>query len=108
MKPNFRRYVTILLCLALSIGLCFAQKGGAKPAGISFHGTVQSVNESAKGVTVKHGKIEGWMDAMTMMYIVDKPEILKKIKAGDEISATVYDGDYVLHNVEVVPPSAKK
>jgi Cu/Ag efflux protein CusF len=41
---------------------------------------------------------------MTMGYKVDKPEVLKKIKAGDRIMATVYDGDMILHNVEVMPP----
>jgi hypothetical protein len=37
-----------------------------------------------------------------MAYEVDKPEVLTRIKAGDEIRATVYDGDPMLYNVEVV------
>jgi Cu/Ag efflux protein CusF len=45
---------------------------------------------------------------MTMMYVVDKPEVLKTIKPGDQIRATVYDGDTMLHDVKVVPPTAKK
>jgi len=28
-------------------------------------------------------KLEGWMDAMTMSYPVDKPDVLKKVKVGD-------------------------
>jgi len=44
------------------------------------------------------------MDAMTMSYPVDKPEVLKKVKVGDTIMATVYKGDTTLHNVEVMPP----
>jgi len=45
------------------------------------------------------------MDAMTMSYPVDKPEVLKKVKVGDTIMATVYKGDITLHNVMVMPAS---
>ncbi len=74
----------------------------AAPKSYVFKGKVQSV--SAKGLMVANEKIEGWMDAMTMMYAVDKTEVLKNIKAGDQIQATVYDGDYTLHDVKVVAP----
>jgi hypothetical protein len=42
-------------------------------------------------------KVEGWIDAMRMSHKVDDGAILKKAKAGDQIMATVYDGDLVLH-----------
>ena len=42
-----------------------------------------------------------------MKYQVDKPEVVKKIKVGDQIQATVYEGDYTLHDVQVVPSSDK-
>ncbi len=74
-----------------------------KVRSIAFSGTVQAVSESTGRVTVNHGAIEGWMGAMTMAYPVDKPESLKGIKAGDQISATVYEGDFTLHNVQVAP-----
>jgi Cu/Ag efflux protein CusF len=51
--------------------------------------------------------VPGWMDAMAMGYAVDNPAVLKTIKVGDRIEATVYDGDYTLHNVKVVPPDKK-
>jgi Cu/Ag efflux protein CusF len=38
-------------------------------------------------------KVEGWMDAMTMLYKVSNPEVLTKLKAGDQITAKVYEGD---------------
>ena len=65
-----------------------------------FHGRVEVITE--KGLTVNGEKVEGWMDAMTMTYQVDKPDVLKKVKVGDQIMATVYQGDMMLHNVEVM------
>ena len=47
------------------------------------------------------------MDAMTMNYKVDDPKVLKTVKAGDEITATVYEGDLSLHKVVVVGKSGK-
>jgi Cu/Ag efflux protein CusF len=40
---------------------------------------------------------------MTMDYKVDDPSVLKKVSPGDQIMATVYDGDFVLHKVQVMP-----
>jgi hypothetical protein len=49
-------------------------------------------------------QLQAQTDAMTMSYPVDKPEVLKKIKVGDTIMATVYKGETTLHDVMVVPP----
>ena len=73
-----------------------------KPADHVFSGRVEGVSESTGKLTVNHGAIEGWMGAMTMPYSVDKPESLKNFKIGDQIKATVYDGDYTLHDVQKV------
>jgi len=77
----------------------------AKGKSHTLEGKVEGVQ--ADRLTVNHGKVEGYMDAMTMPYKVDKPDILKQVKVGDRISATVYDGDYVLYDVHVVPPTDK-
>jgi Cu/Ag efflux protein CusF len=74
----------------------------AKGKGMTFHGKVEAI--TPKGLTVNGEKLEGWMDAMTMTYPVDKPEVLKKVKVGDTIMATVFKGDITLHDVQVMPP----
>jgi len=44
-----------------------------------------------------------------MPYTVDKPDVLKNLKAGDQITAKVYDGDFrTLYDVKVVPPASGK
>src|SRR5689334_23081131 len=81
----------------------------AQPAKGKSHtlaGKVEAVQ--ADTLTVNHGKVEGYMDAMTMPYKVDKPEILKTIKVGDQITSTVYDGDFTLYDIHIVPRSNKK
>ena len=77
----------------------------AKPGSHTLVGRVEVVG--AGRLTVNHSKVEGWMDAMTMAYPVDKPEALSNLKVGDQISATVFDGDMTLHDVKVVPSTNK-
>src|ERR1700675_3319512 len=101
---NIRRRI---LAGALALGCLLAvnsfgqdkAKGKAKP--LTFHGKVEAVTD--KGLTVNGEKVEGWMDAMTMTYPVDKPDVLKMVKVGDMIMATVYKGEIILHDVQVMP-----
>jgi len=98
-------FLALTLAMACTTApFAFAQQTAKKS--YVFKGKVESVG--ARSLTVANEKIEGWMEAMTMMYVVDKPEVLKTIKPGDQIQATVYDGDTMLHDVKVVPPTAKK
>ena len=69
----------------------------------SFRGKVEQVNDGAKPLTVTNEPIEGWMGSMTMGYAVDNKDVLSRVKAGDQITAKVYDGDTTLYDVEVVP-----
>ncbi len=90
-------------CFAwLAVCSLFAALATAQPQGKKsyvFKGTVEAVDANAKKLTVKNEKIEGWMDAMSMKYELDNPDVLKQLKAGDRIEATVYDGDYKLYKV---------
>jgi ribosomal protein S1 len=93
----------ILLCaagLAISIA-CHGQAAPGKKE-YTFHGKVEAANKGAQSLSVNGEKVEGWMGAMTMSYKVDDPAILDKLKAGDQITATVYDGDYTLHKVKII------
>ncbi|HVH27659.1 MAG TPA: copper-binding protein [Vicinamibacterales bacterium] len=67
-----------------------------------FKGKVEAVDAAGKKLTVNGENVEGWMGAMTMMYTPDKDDVLTKVKPGDEITATVFDGDFqTLYDVQV-------
>lgn len=109
-----------MLCLLLSCGYAEQNKNaqaGARKEYV-FKGKVEKVDLPNKTFTVSGQKVEGWMDAMTMNYVPDKEDVLKRVKPGDQITAKVYDGDFrTLHDVQIVPakpsdtkaaPDAKK
>ena len=92
------------LAILIASGLSFGQHATNAKSHI-LTGKVTEVGKTQ--LTVNHGNVEGYMGAMTMGYKVDKPEVLTKVKVGDQIQATVYDADYTLYNVKVVPSTAK-
>ena len=104
--------VTAVLCaLVFSIAVSAQAKspvGTKPPAGSKDHvfkGKVEKVDLKTKMVTVNNENIPGWMNSMTMVYKVDKEAVLKDLKPGVQITATVYDGDLqTLYNVKVAPP----
>ena len=52
-------------------------------------GEVTALDEKNHLATVKHDKIEGWMDAMTMEYPVKDPVQFQKLRVGDKIQAKI-------------------
>ena len=91
-----------ILCLLVSAGV--AQQKTAKKE-YAFSGKIERIDANAKRLVVNGEKVEGWMASMTMAYRVDKEETLKTLKAGDQITAKVYEGDFAtLYDVKVVPP----
>ena len=100
-----------VMLLASLAPMAQAQAGAPKSApkqSLILRGKVTGLNEAGKVMTVDHETVVGFMDAMTMPYKVDKAEVFKSVKVGDQIQATVYAGDYTLYEVKVVPPKAKK
>ena len=92
------------LAMACLLGIT-ATAQQAKGKSHTLEGKVEGVQSDR--LTVNHGKVEGYMDAMTMPYKVDKLDILKQVKVGDQIKATVYEGDYTLYDIHVVPAQDK-
>jgi len=54
-----------------------------------MQGEVVSLDPAAHLATVKAGKIEGWMEAMTMEYPVKDPQEFAKLKVGENIHAKI-------------------
>jgi Cu/Ag efflux protein CusF len=102
---NMQRLFTVLALAVFAVAICLGQAAAAKKS-YTFHGKIEAIDESAKSLKVNGEKVAGWMDAMTMSYEVDDAAILKKVKVGDTIRATVYEGDMVLHKVMVMPKNA--
>jgi Cu/Ag efflux protein CusF len=107
MNTARRSRLVTLMAVALGVLLVLlpaahAQQGGKKEH--AFRGKVEGVDTKAKTLNVNGENVEGWMAAMTMIYAVDKEDVINHVKVGDQITAKVYDGDYkTLHDVKVVP-----
>ena len=106
-KTNYVRFTVVAAILCLLLPLAYGQAGKDGKKEFTFKGQVEKVDANAKSVTVKNESVPGWMNSMTMSYSVDKPDVLKTVKPGDQITAKVYEGDFkTLYGLQVVAPPA--
>ena len=74
-----------------------------------FRGKVERIDTTAKTLTVNGENVRGWMEAMTMVYTAEPPDVFSRVKVGDRISAKVYDGDFkTLHDIRVIQENTEK
>jgi len=89
----------VLLCALFGCGT----KDTAKR--YPMQGVVKAVDPVDKMATIDAGKIDDWMEAMTMEYQVRPDSEFAKLHAGDHIEATVVvdGGIYYVTDVKVLP-----
>jgi Cu/Ag efflux protein CusF len=108
MNRTPRARLVALIGVALSVLLlqpaAHAQQAKKEYA---FRGKVEKVDAKTKTLVVNGENVQGWMAAMTMTYGVDKEDVVNHVKAGDQITAKVHEGDFkTLYDVQVVPPKS--
>jgi protein SCO1/2 len=95
------------ICLIFALLLAGCQRNPApQPAKeYQMQGEVVALDPAAHLATVKAGKIEGWMEAMTMEYPVKDTQEFGKLKVGQNIQAkiTVQGTDYWISSVNPEP-----
>jgi Cu/Ag efflux protein CusF len=97
------------MAVGMMLVLCLSTASAQPKKEHQFRGKVEKVDLKAGMLTVNGEDVAGWMSAMTMTYGVDKADVLREIKAGDQITAKVYDGDFkTLHDVRKVPAASSK
>ena len=98
------KLLTCVICVGLLAG-CQRNPPAQPTKEYQMQGEVVSVDPAAQTAMVKGGKIEGWMEAMTMEYpFKDKAEF-SKLKVGEKIQAKilVQGTDYWIASVRAEP-----
>ena len=92
-----------ILTLAMLLTLCACNSAPAARR-LPMHGEVKALDATSKTATIAAGKIEGWMEAMTMEYPVKPDAEFQKLHVGDKIDATVVvqDPAYYVTDIKVV------
>ncbi len=95
-RPALTKTRTLLICallLSTIASLSCRSEGGASANAKRYDlkGKVISVDKTERRVTIEHGEIKGYMDAMTMPFAVRKNDYwaLDILKPGDQVTATL-------------------
>jgi len=93
----------------LLITVVLLNPGPAAVKEFTLFAHVESVDKATKTVTVKHGKIAGYTEKVPATYELDDESLVSKLRPGDDIKATVREGEHRLRNVRIVNrPPAKR
>jgi Cu/Ag efflux protein CusF len=79
-----------LILIALTVS-CRSPQPANEPVvrRYEFKGRVESLDFNKKRVTVAHQEIKGYMEAMTMSFAVKDENVLRELKSGDQMQATL-------------------
>jgi Cu/Ag efflux protein CusF len=98
----------LALCFALAaaafglaLGLGAAEEMAAKGI-FPGHGFVKAVAQDTGALTLSHDDIEGFMPAMEMMYRVQRPEMSKDLRPGDEVDFKIDAEKYIIVEVTLL------
>jgi len=97
------RRIVFALLVALALAACTAKPPAKR---YPMEGTVKALDTKGKMATIDAGKIDDWMEAMTMDYAVKPDAEFAKLKVGDHIKATVVVEDVKIYvtDITVVHP----
>jgi Cu/Ag efflux protein CusF len=93
--------------LVLALGTAGCQRNAVSPPAKEYQmrGEVVGLDPASQTATVKAGKIEGWMEAMTMEYPIKDKQAFTNLKVGEKIQAKilVQGTDYWISAVDEEP-----
>ena len=99
-----RRISLWILVVAALVALgCGTKEAPAKR--YPMEGDIKALDPASKTATIAAGKIDDWMEAMTMDYAIKPDSEFAKLHVGDHIQATVVVQDVAFYvtDVKVVP-----
>jgi protein SCO1/2 len=91
--------------LFLAAGACSPRPSfdyGAPKQRYQLHGQILRLRPENRIAVIKHEKIEGWMEAMTMEFPVPDAAAYDKLKEGEWIHATVRVNDLYFWLTDIV------
>ncbi len=113
---RLRRFASpiAVVCVAVAFGAPILSGVGPGPIAVAaaradetatiFHGvgTVTAVDAASGAITVNHGDIPGFMDAMEMAYKVRPPTLCDSLQKGDTIAFGVEGKTYTIVEIKKV------
>ncbi|HLK48282.1 MAG TPA: copper-binding protein [Bryobacteraceae bacterium] len=99
------RRAILIAAAALALAGCARQQTEEAAKRYPMRGEILSLDPLSKSANIKAGKIEGWMEAMTMDYRIKPDAEFAKLHVGDQIQATVVVNDlsWYATDVKVLP-----